>query len=109
MFELQRSGGGWTFTSLHNFGAYLGPFDKPTFDAAGNLYGAVFGDAVSDMGRIFKLTSSGGGWTESDIFTFDGTDGVSPIGSVLPDASGHVYGTTSGEGAGYGVLWELRQ
>lgn len=111
VYELQPSGGSWTFTLLHNFNAYLGPYSKPTLDAAGNVYGTVFGNGAGDGGRVFKLTPSGSGWTETDLVDFDGNDGFTPIGSVVVDANGNLFGTTSRGGTGCidgcGVVWRI--
>ncbi len=32
-------------------------------DAAGNLYGTTYSDGAYEMGSVFKLTLSNGGWT----------------------------------------------
>src|SRR5262245_6729538 len=70
-------------------------------DSAGNLYGyAQYGGGVrnpicaSECGTIFKLTQSGGVWTESVLHTFSGhADGGQPNG-ITSDASGNVYVST---------------
>ena len=65
VFEMQPSGSGWTFTTIYNyFPGPFGPQDTPTLDAAGNIYGTVFNEGYGNFGVVFKLTPSGGGWTE---------------------------------------------
>jgi len=62
-------------------------------DPAGNLYGATKsgGNPVSD-GVVFKLTPTG---VETVLYTFTGgKDGSAPLGPVIRDAAGHLYGTT---------------
>jgi uncharacterized repeat protein (TIGR03803 family) len=60
-----------------------------------------------DDGEVFKLTSSNGGWIYTSV-SFDGSDGYSPLGSVVLDGDGNLYGTTSGGGTyGYGVVFEI--
>ena len=106
VYELQPSGGSWTYsilpTSLSGFG---GPEDALTMDAAGNLYATSYGGGSSTYGNVFRLTPSGGSWTYTDLHDFNGHDGADPYGSVVLDAHGNVYGTTSS--FGYGEIWEI--
>ena len=47
----------------------------------------------------FQLTPSGGGWTEIVLYTFQGgSDGAYPVGAVILDRSGNLYGTAAGGG-----------
>ena len=51
------------------------------------------------MGTVFELTpTKGGGWTETVLHSFDGTDGVSPSAGLIFDAAGNLYGTTNEHG-----------
>lgn len=111
-YELMPSDGSWTFGVIYSFNgsAYLpGAYDSLTMDAAGNLYGTTTKDSAYGAGSVFKLTPSGGGWTETDLYDFaGGSEGSVPYGSVLIDAKGNLYGTASQGGAnGYGVIWEI--
>ena len=110
-YELQPSNGGWTFTNIYNnFASNFGGFDTPTLDAAGNVYGTVFTEGPSNYGLVFKLTPSGGGWTETNLTLFGAgnNDGVFPYSSVVLDANGNVYGTTLQGGSGSdGTVWEI--
>jgi uncharacterized repeat protein (TIGR03803 family) len=110
VWELQRSGGGWTFSTLYSFDVIGGPLDKPTLDAAGNLYGTVLDEDGYFAGLVYKLTRSGSGWTEKDLVDFGNgeNDGEFPYGSVVLDANGNVYGTTLlGGSQGNGNVWEI--
>ena len=112
VYQLMPSGGSWVFSLLYSFAraGYLpGSYDSLTMDAAGNLYGTTKQDGAHGAGSVFKLTPSGGGWTETDLYDFTGgSDGGVPYGSVLIDASGNLYGTASQGGTnGYGVIWEI--
>ncbi len=112
VFELTpAAGGGWTETVLHNFNETDGtfPFSGLIFDAAGNLYGTTFlgGDFTCygrSCGTVFELTRSPnalrGGWTETVLHSFNGTDGSGPNGLIM-DAAGNLFGTTQGGGTGY--------
>ncbi len=108
VFELTPSGGGWTFNVLHTFsGNFAGPFDTPTLDAAGNVYGTSYTTGLFEKGEVFKLTPSNGGWIYTSV-SFDGSNGASPVGSVILDAAGNIYGTTARGGANdYGTIWEI--
>ncbi len=109
VWELQPSGGGWNFSTLYTFDVLGGPEGKPSLDAAGNVYGSVFDEDQQDSGLVYKLTPSGGGWTETNLVVFgQGNNGRFPYGSVALDASGNVYGTTrEGGSQGNGNVWEI--
>jgi len=103
VYQLRPSNGAWILTTLYSFNAYTGPFDAPTLDTAGNVYGTVF-DLVSG-GIVFKLTRSNG-WLESTVTDFGGFG--PPVGSVIFDANGNMYGTVEiGGSSGYGVVFEI--
>ena len=78
---------------------------------AGNLYGTTYYAGVHDVGTVYKLTRTGTAWTESVLYSFKGgTDGASPISSLVADSAGNLYGTTSDGGAatcGCGVIFEM--
>jgi uncharacterized repeat protein (TIGR03803 family) len=110
VYELSPSAGGWTFTTLYSFtGGYGGPYNKLTFDASGNLYGATEGEGAHGSGSVFKLTRANGTWTLTDLYDFTGgTDGGVPYGSLAVDAKGDIFGTTSlGGSKNQGVVFEI--
>src|ERR1700674_3966070 len=106
VFELTtKAGGGWAEKVLYSFrdngkdGNY--PYASLIFDAAGNLYGTTVAGGKYYDGTVFELTpKAGGAWTEKLLHTFKGSDGYSPYASLIFDASGNLYGTTSGDGSG---------
>lgn len=113
VFELKLSGSGWTVNILHSFGSGSDGFQPEagvTFDPDGNLYGTTFQGGTAGYGTVFELTpSSSGTWTESILHNFtSGSDGLFPYSTLVRDASGNLYGTTSGGGTnGPGVVFEL--
>jgi uncharacterized repeat protein (TIGR03803 family) len=130
VFELTpKTGGGWTETVLYSFKGKDGDGSRPTagvvIDAAGNLYGTTeYGGGVSNTfcdngcGSVFKLTpKADGSWTETVLHGFNnnGEDGTFPLGGVILDAAGHLYGTTyiGGNGGcgfsppGCGTVYEI--
>jgi uncharacterized repeat protein (TIGR03803 family) len=113
VFELAASSG--TETVLYAFqGGTDGasPYAGVTFDSTGNLYGTTYAGGANGDGTVFKLTpASSGSWTESILHSFKGGwDGNGPLGGVILDASGNLYGTTFQGGAPphYGVVFELQ-
>lgn len=107
-YELTQANGNWTVSRRLIFSAYEGPFDTPTLDAEGNLYGTIAFAGLGGYGEVFKLTPSGGGWIYTDLGDFDLANGGDPVGGVIFDANGNLYGTTS-LGGEYtnGIVWEL--
>jgi uncharacterized repeat protein (TIGR03803 family) len=108
VYEFTPSGGGWTYSSVYGLSDGDGPFARLYVDTAGNLYGTTQG-GNGDYGSVFKLTPSSGGWTQTVLHTFTGgSDGTTPLGSVIMDAGGNIYGTTYQGGAyGYGVVFKI--
>jgi hypothetical protein len=53
-------------------------------------------DPYDNCGVVFKLTRSGGSWTESVLYSFSqsGNAGFIPESGVVVDSAGNVYGTT---------------
>ena len=106
VFKLTPSGGGWTETVLHSFsdkkdGSY--PTASLIFDNAGNLYGTTLFGGHSHGGAVFKLSLSGGVWTETLLHSFTGRkDGIDPAAALIMDQNGVLYGTTMG-----GTLFRL--
>jgi uncharacterized repeat protein (TIGR03803 family) len=100
-------------TVLHTFtggkdGSY--PDSNLAADAAGNLYGTTQIGGAYGAGIVFELSPGPNGkWQFSVIYTFTGgTDGGNPLGSLVFDAAGNAYSTTSSGGAnGFGVVFEL--
>ena len=110
-----NSGGTWTETVLHRFTGHQDggwPLASLILDAAGTLYGtASVGGTASKIchdywndkpgcGLVFSLAlGSGGKWVEHVIHDFYG-GGQSPAASLIFDAAGNLYGTTSNGGGG---------
>jgi uncharacterized repeat protein (TIGR03803 family) len=110
------AGGSWTETILHSFnsngsdGFY--PNSALVFDAAGNLYGTTYDGGASSAGVVFELSPQpGGSWTEEIFSIAGGLEGNAPVGGVVIDAAGNLYGTTINGGAvrnsGGGLVFQL--
>jgi uncharacterized repeat protein (TIGR03803 family) len=115
VFKLTKnSDGSWTESVLYSFaGGADGatPWAAVTFDTSGNLYGTTTAGGTSSAGTVFKLApNSNGTWTESVLYSFTGgSDGAYPQWcGVILDASGTLYGMTSGGGSqDMGVVYKL--
>jgi uncharacterized repeat protein (TIGR03803 family) len=113
-----QADGSWSETILHSFNLNgtdgFNAFTSLIFDKAGNLYGATMSGGVhqglNGNGTVFELSPQADGtWTESMLFSFNGTDGAGPQwGGLTMDASGNIYGGAIGGGAnGGGVVFEI--
>lgn len=119
VFELTPSSSGWNFTVLYSFtGASDGEAPGGSVVmVGGNLYGVVqsggdFSRCSSGCGAVFELSpSSDGTWTKSMIYEFAASgDGATPIGSLVVNRAGHLFGVTEGAGqapCNYGTAFEL--
>ena len=106
IYELTPSGPNWISMQLHGFsgrndGAY--PLAGVILDSAGNLYGATTAEGSGGGGTVFELSPSNGGWSYSVLYSFTGPGNgfgvVGPIGNLVMDAAGNLYGTTFFDGA----------
>lgn len=116
VWELSPSGGSWTHSVLYNFtGSTDGgePYKGVTLDAQGNIYGTAVtggsGSCEGGCGVAYKLTNSGGTWTQTVIHAFTGgDDGAGPGAGLTLDDKGNVYGMTPTGGAdGLGTIFRL--
>src|SRR5580704_4970000 len=99
-----------TFSVVYtfNFTDGSGPNGGLILDSAGNFYGTTQFGGSSNRGVIFKLNSTG---QETILYTFTGsTDGGIPIGRLIGDGKGNLYGITSSGGdatCSCGTVFEL--
>jgi len=104
-----------TLTVLHTFtGGADGanPMSEIIRDSAGNLYGTTqHGGSTTfcggiGCGTVFKIDSHG---NETVLYSFTGgADGSVPLGGVIRDSAGNLYGTTIVGGAsGCGIVFKL--
>jgi len=99
VFELSPgSNGTWTEKVLHSFtGGDDGgnPYaSSVVLDSSGSLYGIARSGGAHDYGVVFGLTPQfNGTWSEKVIYDFPGAaNGAAPIGGLLLDSSGKLYG-----------------
>ena len=100
------SGGVWTETILHSFGAGndgATPQARLLEGADGTLYGTTVFGGTTGNGTVYALQPTGGAaYTETVLYDFQGglTDGANPVAGLLADNQGGFYGTTAGGGVG---------
>ena len=114
VFEISSLQGKLQLTTLYAFrdqpdGAL--PYGGVILDQAGNLYGTTYYAGANDLGTVYELVHANGNWTEKVLYSFKGgADGASPISSLVSDAAGNLYGTTSDGGAAScscGVIFKM--
>jgi uncharacterized repeat protein (TIGR03803 family) len=84
-----------TFKVVYSFSFSDGssPNGDLILDAAGNVYGTTQFGGGSNRGLIFKLNAKG---QQTILYTFTGaSDGGIPIGRLLRDTAGNLYGITA--------------
>lgn len=106
VFELSPSGSGYVEKTLHRFrgrpGDGCSPIGGLTIDSNGAIYGTTeSGGLRADGGTVFKLTPAGSTYAYRVLYRFkDDRDGAWPIGPVIVDKAGVIYGATQ-YGAAY--------
>ncbi len=118
VFELAK--GSHTITTLASFNGANGanPWAGVLMDSSGNLYGTTEIGGANDDGTVFEVVKGSG--TITTLASFNGTEagvpfidtnGETPLGGVVMDSSGNLYGTTYGalygEPASAGTVFEL--
>jgi len=116
VFELVNSSGSYSEKVLYGFSPSNGDGQNPSgtliMDSSGNLFGTnLFGGTGSNSGTVFELVNSSGTYSEKVLFAFGSAcsgNGVYPLGSLVMDSSGNLYGTTqSSTGSGAGTVFSL--
>lgn len=112
VYELSPGPSGWTEKLLHNFGAKNDgslPSAGLVLDTAGNLFGLTVAGGEYNYGAVFELTApvGKGSYAEKVLWNFNGGDGDNPLGGVILDNAGNLYGTTEYGGTQNGVAFEV--
>lgn len=112
VFELSKANGVWTETVLHSFvgnGDGGEPYAGLTLARSEIFYGTTQYGGNYGNGAIFRLFRSGGVWKERVLYSFTGgSDGSEPLGRLIGDKNGALYGTTyAGGGNDAGVVFVL--
>lgn len=86
------------YQQVHSFGrsadsgAY--PAAAPLVGFDGRLYGSTARGGLNGVGTIFRTEMDGGDFTV--LHSFRGTDGMGPVGDLVQDEAGFLYGVAGG-------------
>jgi uncharacterized repeat protein (TIGR03803 family) len=124
IFKLTHTNSGWTLTPLYSFaggddGASAGA--RVIIGPDGTLYGTTsYGGGLgcdgTGCGTVFNLRPPMNApvnvltdWTETVLYRFTGgSDGSRPVGDLVFDEAGDIYGATAGGGSSQnGIVYEL--
>jgi uncharacterized repeat protein (TIGR03803 family) len=105
-----KANGMWSPTVLYTFTGdpnhWIGPVGGVISDAGGNLYGMSANNSGGSSGTVFELVlEQGGSFKEKVLHNFS-SDG-SPVGDLIVDSAGNLYGATYSYGATHGVVFKL--
>ncbi len=104
----QLAAGTHALTTLATFNGANGsdPAADLLMDASGNLYGTTFTGGANNQGAVFEVAALT--HVLSTLATFNGTNGFNPVGGLLADTDGNLYGTTNLGGANSsGIAFKL--
>lgn len=110
VFKLSTNG--TSFLALHTFTGTSGDGEKPhaplVIGSDGALYGTTEDGGSGGGGTVFKLQTSGSGYTVIHPFTGEVADGASPVAALIQGNDGVLYGTTEDGGSNsLGVVFKL--
>lgn len=109
MFSLAPNGKETILASLSSLTGYA--YSGLVRDPAGNFYGTGYGEGEDSFGSVWEVPGSDG--TVTILYSFiPGKDGEHPVGGLVRDSVGNLYGTTllgggSGENQGGGTVFTL--
>lgn len=103
-----------SFSLLYSFGAHgsgdgTHPQSGVIIGANGTVYGTTGFGGANNNGIVFALTKSQNNWQETILYGFTGgNDGGSPVGQLMQDKQGNLYGVGFAGGTlGGGVVFEV--
>ncbi len=102
VFKLSPAGNSWNFTTLYAFQGL--PDAGYTYggliaDSRGRLYGTTLYGGTAGLGTVFEVSAGAtvrNPWKEDVLYSFQGgVDASFPTSSLVFDAAGNLYGTSS--------------
>jgi uncharacterized repeat protein (TIGR03803 family) len=82
------------------------PYSGLIMDSSRNLYGTAGHGGAANFGAVYKLNPTTRQYTVLHSFQ-GGADGQNPVGGLLLDSSGNLYGTTWAYGSGGGTVFKV--
>ena len=110
VYKLTHTQSGWTQTVIHSFyyptdGAV--PSGNLLLDASGNLYGITDAYGANGGGTVWELSPGDTGWNFTVLYSFSGAPGYGPVGGLLMDGAGNLYGATEDTDHPWGEVFKL--
>jgi uncharacterized repeat protein (TIGR03803 family) len=101
VYKLTPTKSGYSFSVLYTFGNSKNDGAQAwgallRDEKTGDLYGTTLYGGINQNGIVFRLRPTASGYRYTIIHMFDGVSGGHPYGSLIMDAAGALYGTTSG-------------
>jgi uncharacterized repeat protein (TIGR03803 family) len=119
VFRLKLTGAGWVETPIHTFNGQndgISPFMSGglTLGRDGGFYGTTPFGGHFGGGTVFRVrppfracTTALCPWVEDILYSFAGDGGLNPMGNVIFDSAGNIYGTTENGGSNFGTVFQL--
>src|SRR6266404_3936923 len=118
VFEIAKIAGGYastptvlvSFCSQTSCAGGAEPVAGLIADANGNLFGTTRSGGANDLGTVFEIAKTAGGYasTPTVLVSFNGTNGADPEAGLIADANGNLFGTTVFGGANrFGTVFEI--
>jgi uncharacterized repeat protein (TIGR03803 family) len=104
VFEVVKTAHGYASapTTLDSFNGIDGsnPRGSLIADAHGDLLGTTVSGGAYGAGTVFEITKTAHGYasTPMTLVSFNGANGAGPVGGLIADAHGDLFGTTQGGG-----------
>lgn len=113
-FEIAKTDNGYASapTTLVNFNSSTGvqPRDSLIVDVNGNLFGTTYAAGANGYGTVFEIAKTANGYASAPttLVNFNLANGSYPIGRLIADATGNLFGTTYSGGANNsGTVFEI--
>ncbi|OAF17572.1 beta strand repeat-containing protein [Bradyrhizobium neotropicale] len=113
VFEIAKTDSGYANapTTLVSFtSANASPNGGLIADANGNLFGTTSSGGPNNAGTVFEIAKTANGYASAPttLINFNYSNGGNPSGSLIADANGNLFGTTSSGGASAsGTVFEI--
>ena len=113
VFEIVKTQTGYASapTTLVSFNGADGsvPQRSVIADANGDLFGTTFEGGDANDGTVFEIKKTAAGYASAPttLVNFNGDNGEAPVASLLADANGDLFSTTTDGANGQGTVFEI--